>query len=49
MGGVGLNPSNKKGGYYFMSIRTGRKLHGFVWKELPITEEVITRVEDLGK
>ena len=32
-----------------MSIRTGRKLHGFVWKELPITEEVITRVEDLGK
>ena len=46
---VALNPSNEKGGYHFMSLRTGRKLHGFIWTQLPITEELITSVEELGK
>ena len=32
-----------------MYLRTGRKLHDFIWTEFPITEEVITRVEELGK
>ena len=31
VGAVALNSSNTKGGYYFMSLRTGRKLHGFIW------------------
>ena len=30
-GAVALNISNEKGGFYFMSLRTGRKLHGFIW------------------
>ena len=49
VGEVALNPSNERGGYYLMSLRTGRKLHGFIWTELTITEEVTTMVEELGK
>ena len=32
-----------------MSPITGRQLHGFTWTELSIAEEVITRVEEIGK
>ena len=32
-----------------MYLWTGRKIYGFIWTELPITEELITRVEDVGK
>ena len=31
VGEVTLNPSNEKGGYCFTSLRTGRKLHVFIW------------------
>ena len=46
---VALNPSDEKGEYHFVSLRTGRKLHGFIWTELPIIEEVVTRVEEIDK
>ena len=49
LGDIAINLSNEKGGNYFMYLRTGRKLHGFLWTELTITEEVISRVEELGK
>ena len=49
VGAVALNPSSEKGGYCFMSLRTGKKLHSFIWTELPIIEEVITRADELGK
>ena len=49
VGRVVLNPSNKKGGYYFTSLRTGCKIHVFIWMKLAITREVITRVKELGK
>ena len=32
-----------------MSLRTGKRLHGFIWNEVPITDEVISRVEQLGE
>ena len=32
-----------------MYIRTVRTLHGFIWTELPITEELTTRIKELGK
>lgn len=32
-----------------MSLETGREIHGRVVAELPITREVISRVEELGK
>ena len=38
VGLVALNPPGEKGGYYFMSLRTGRKLHDFIWTQLPIIE-----------
>ena len=44
-----MYPSNERGGYYFMSLRTGKRLHGFIWNEVPVTEEVIDRVEQLGE
>ena len=31
VGAVAFNSSNEKGGYYFIFLRTGRKLHGFIW------------------
>ena len=49
VGAIAMYPSNERGGYYFMSLRTGKRLHGFIWNEVPITDEVISRVEQLGE
>ena len=49
IGAIAMYPSNERGGYYFMSLWTGRRLHGFIWNEVPITEEVINRVKQLGE
>ena len=45
---IALLPSNNAGGFFFMSLYTGKKLHAYVWKELPIDENVIERVEYLA-
>jgi hypothetical protein len=34
IGVVALKPSNERGGYYFMSLSTGRRLHCYQWTEL---------------
>ena len=47
--GIALSEANEKGGAYFMSLYTGRKIHAFGWKELPIHEDVINRVEQLAE
>ena len=44
-----LNPSNDHGGHYFMSLFTGKQVNSKPWTEIPMTEEVIERVEDLAK
>ena len=31
-----------------MSLATGKHLHDFIWKELPINNQVIQRVNDLA-
>ena len=46
---IALRPSNNWGGYNFMSIQTGKKLHGYHWKELPMDDWVISRVESLAR
>ena len=46
--GIALSPSNERGGHYFMNLLTGWRLHAFIWKELPITTDVIAAVEKLG-
>jgi len=43
---IALCPSNDEGGYWFMSLDTGCKIHGYIWKELPIPNHVISRVEE---
>ena len=46
---VALNTSNENGGYYFIFLKTGRKIHRFIWTKFSITEKVITMVKELGK
>eukprot|EP00591_Stephanopyxis_turris_P002448 CAMPEP_0195514222 /NCGR_PEP_ID=MMETSP0794_2-20130614/5672_1 /TAXON_ID=515487 /ORGANISM="Stephanopyxis turris, Strain CCMP 815" /LENGTH=270 /DNA_ID=CAMNT_0040642419 /DNA_START=1033 /DNA_END=1845 /DNA_ORIENTATION=+ len=48
MPAIALTESNDKGGFFFMSLHTGKKLHSCNWKELPIDDEVIARVEALA-
>lgn len=49
VGGIALQPSNNTGGYYFMFIATGEQLHSYLWRQLPITRDVIHQVERLAK
>ena len=46
---IALNSSNEHGGHYFMSLYSGNHIHSYEWKELPIDEETITRVEELAE
>ena len=48
VGAIALLPSNDQGGYWFMSLKTGHKLHGYHWVELLISDKVIDRVEELA-
>ena len=45
---IALKPTNGWGGYYFMSLLSGKRLHAYHWVEIPITEEVINRVHSLA-
>ena len=44
---IALKPSNNQGGYYFMSLNTGRQIHSYQWTELPVTDHVIQRVHSM--
>ena len=46
---IALNAFNEHGGHYFMSLYSGKRIHSYEWKELPIDEEVIARVEELAE
>ena len=46
---VAMNASNEHGGHYFMSLYSGKRIHSYEWKELPIDEDVISRVEELAE
>ena len=45
---IALRQSNNAGGHYFMSLYTGRCIHIYDWKELPIDKYVIERLESLA-
>ena len=45
---IALRPSNLVGGFYFMSLYTGKRLNAYKWTELPIDQDVIDRVHELG-
>jgi hypothetical protein len=44
-----LRRSNNTGGHYFMSLHSGKRIHGYEWEELPIDEHIIKRVEALAE
>ena len=46
--GIALRASNSKGGMYFMSLYTGKRLNSYVWEQLPISDEITERVEAIA-
>ena len=48
IGAIVLSPRNIQGRYNFMSLETGAKIDGRVVATLPIPDDVIARVEELG-
>ena len=45
---IALAPSNEWGGFYFMSLLTGKRIHAYKWNALPINNEVINQVHHLA-
>ena len=45
---IALRPSNEWGGHFFMSLLSGKQLHAYIFEELPINSEVISRVHELA-
>ena len=45
---IALKASNDVGGCYFMSLYTGKKIHGYIWNEIPINNDIISQVEELA-
>ena len=48
VGAIALTPSNEQGEYWFMSLKIGHKRHSYKWVELPNSDKVIRRVEQLA-
>ena len=49
-GCIALYPSrNGQGSWYFMSLDTGKRVHRYSWDVLPMSNDVISRVDALGK
>ena len=41
---IALKASNGVGGFYFMSLYTGKKIYSYIWNEVPITDSTIKRI-----
>ena len=46
---IALKVSNEEGVYFFMSLYTGKRLHSYIWEEMPIDQETIDRVDQLAR
>lgn len=46
---IALRPSNEQGGYFFLNLETGKRIHGYIWDELPISDRIIDMVHELAK
>ena len=44
---IALLESNEEDGHYFMSLDSGKRINSRKWTPLPITSEVIARVDEL--
>ena len=45
---IALQESNNFGGFYFMSLETGKRIHSNKWSQLPIREDVVKKVQHLA-
>ena len=49
IGAIALRPTgNAQGGYYFMSLSTGRVINRYRWTELPMPQNVIDHVQHIA-
>ena len=48
VGAIALRPKNEMGSYYFMSLRSGKRIHSNQWTVLHVTDEVVQQVHDLA-
>ena len=49
-GSIASGPNgNLQGGYFFLSLKTGKKFNRRNWNEHPVTPEVIKLVEEMGE
>ena len=46
---IDLKASNEEGGYLLMSLYTGKRLHRYIWEEIPIDQDIIDRVDQLAR
>ena len=46
---IALRPCNNQGGYYFLNLETGKKIHGYDWTEIAISERIIDMVHNLAE
>lgn len=50
IGAIALRPNgNSQGGYYFLSLSTGRRIDRQNWTELPMPDDVIARIHALAR
>ena len=49
IGAIALNRSNENGGWYFMALMTGRVWNTNQFLEIPISDDVIDRVDNMSK
>jgi hypothetical protein len=50
IGAIALRPNgNSQGGYYFLSLSTGRRIDRQNWTELPMPNDVVDRVHTLAR
>ena len=49
VGGIAMYATNDREGFAFMCLDTGKSRHSNNWTIKPITEEIITRVENIAK
>lgn len=49
-GAIALRPTgNQQGGFYFLSLETGRRINRNHWTELPMPKDVLDRVHTLAR
>ena len=47
---IALRPmGNLQGGFHFLSLRTGRVITAREWTNLPMSDDVVNRVNEMGK